>query len=102
MGIKLTINTDAETHWLTVNQDETVIYYSDLVAFITIIILFTVNWIQPITRNFKRARTQAFVVLFVPLLLILIFTFLLFVPMPVEYGTVSNFLSYLVYDVLSI
>lgn len=102
ISIKLNINSFDETSWLSVNQDELVISYSDLAAGTAIIIIFALNWFMPEVKNFKRARTQTLVVLFVPLILVLVFTFLLFVPMPVEYGTVSNFLSYLAYDVLSI
>ncbi|MBU2879904.1 MULTISPECIES: hypothetical protein [Aliiglaciecola] len=40
--------------------------------------------------------------LLIPLILICVFSFLLYVPMPVEYGSVSSFLNYLVYDVLGI
>lgn len=102
IGIKLNINAYEDTNWLSMNQDETVISYSDMAATISILIVFALNWIMPEVKDFKKARTQTLVVLFVPLILVVVFTFLLFVPMPVEYGTVSNFLSYLAYDVLSL
>jgi hypothetical protein len=102
IGIKLFINATEDTTWLSVNQDTLVIYYSDLIASATIAILLGMIWFTPVNKNNKRAITQTAVVLVMPLFLSLIFTFLLFVPMPVEYGSVSNFFSYLIYEVLAI
>ncbi len=102
IGIKLSVNAYEDTTWLMVNQDELVIYYSDLAAALTIALVLVLNWFTPEQKDVKRALIQTIVVLVVPLILIIIFTFLLYVPMPVEYGTISNFLSYLVYDLLAI
>lgn len=100
--IKLNINAYEDTTWLTVNQDATVITYSDAAASVAILTLFILSWFQPLKRNLTLTLTQGLVVLIVPLVLVITFTFLLYVPAPVEYGTVSNFLSYVVYDLLAI
>lgn len=102
IAIKQNVNVIEGNTWLSVNQDETVILYSDIAALLCIMSLLALNWFQAVSSDFKAALIQSLVVLLVPLFLVIIFTFVLYVPNPVEYGTVSNFLSYIVYDVLAV
>lgn len=99
--IKFSFSLYDDTHWLTVNQDQPVIMYSDIAGATAIFLLLAMNLFLPIQQNLKKACIQSSVIVFVPLVLIVIFTFVLYVPMPVEYGSVSTFLYYLVYDVLA-
>lgn len=100
--IKLKVNATEDTAWLTVNQDQSVITFSDLTATIAIVCLFLISNLFAENRDLKQSLIQAAVVLLVPLVLVIIFTFLLYVPAPVEYGSVSNFLYYVVYDLLAV
>lgn len=102
IGIKLNVDPSEEINVLSINQHDTAIFYSDMAGSIALVCVFVLNWLLPEKQNRSKAITHTILTLVAPLLLVLIFTFLLYVPMPVEYGTVSQFLSYLVYDVLGI
>ncbi|RDV29143.1 tripartite tricarboxylate transporter TctB family protein [Alteromonas aestuariivivens] len=101
IAVKLNVNVSEDTHWLSINYDEDAIRYSDLSMLMALMCLLTLSVCFPQNKDRKRAVIQVLVVLLVPLLLVCTFNFLLYVPMPVEYGTVSDFLNYLVYDVLA-
>lgn len=92
---------DELTFW-AINQDDDVIFWSDSMTAAMITALLLLNFIRPKALLWSKAVTNALVVLIVPLVLIIIFNYLLFVPMPVEYGSVVSVLDYLVYEVLAL
>lgn len=91
-----------EISYFSINQDEEVIFWSDSCAAIVISLLLLTHIVMPSKADKRKAVINTLIVLFVPLVLILIFSYLLFVPMPVEYGSVVSLLDHLVYEVLAL
>ncbi|MDU0355012.1 hypothetical protein RS130_14855 [Paraglaciecola aquimarina] len=99
---RLVLNEDSTVSLLDINDLENSILYCDIFVALTLFILLT--W--QLNTGFAQQKTKVLyhliAVLFVPLVLVMIFSFLLYVPMPVEYGTVISFLNWLVYQQLGI
>lgn len=81
--------------------DSQMILYSDISAVVAIGgygVFLTINFREHSTKIFQLLMTS----FLVPIILIIVFTYLLYVPMPVEYGSVMTLLNILVYDILGI
>ena len=89
-----------EVTYLSINQAENVIFWSDCCAVFFISILLLKNIFNPCTSDTRKLITNSVVTLMVPLVLVMVFSYLLFVPMPVEYGSVVSMLDNLIYEVL--
>ena len=81
--------------------DEPLILINDLCCAATLFLLLIASVINLKNNPAKLVRVLVYGML-IPLILICIFSFVLYVPMPVEYGSVSSFLNYFVYDVLGV
>lgn len=79
--------------------DEPLILINDLCCAAALCVLLLASVINLKDEPAKLLKVWVYSLL-IPLILICAFSFLLYVPMPVEYGTVSSFLNYLVYDIL--
>tara|TARA_R110000744_G_scaffold123682_3_gene229084 strand:+ start:17364 stop:18167 length:804 start_codon:yes stop_codon:yes gene_type:complete len=79
--------------------DEPLILINDLCCTAALCVLLLASVINLKDKPAKLVRVWVYSLL-IPLILICAFSFLLYVPMPVEYGSVSSFLNYLVYDIL--
>lgn len=81
--------------------DESHILVNDVccAAALCILLQISVNQLKSTPKKLLRLLSFAF---FIPLIVICLFSFALYVPMPVEYGTVSSFLNYLFYDVIGL
>ncbi|MFC3122741.1 hypothetical protein [Agaribacter flavus] len=98
---KLVTSEQTDLSLFDINTDETLIRYCDTSTAIALLVLVVWQCV-----NYKKTGSKLLVFsliagLIVPLLLVIAFSFLLYVPMPVEYGSVSSFLSWLVYEKLA-
>ena len=112
--IELFVETNSTTDisFFEVNQDADMIKLADIFSAVIISLYILINLIfiqikQDRSTEGSKAKEQskriakAFTTVFiVPLTLVIIFSYLLNVPMPVEYGSVISALDILVYDVL--
>lgn len=81
--------------------DENHILVNDICCALTLCFMLIVAAFQ-LTTQPKTLLRLVMYALFIPLIVICLFSFALYVPMPVEYGTVSSFLNYLFYDVIGL
>jgi hypothetical protein len=99
---RLVLKEDPALSLLDVNDVERSILYCDISAGLTL--GFFIAW--QLTAGLKVDKTKVMynliAVLLVPFVLVMIFSFLLYVPMPVEYGTVISFLNWLIYEQLGL
>lgn len=82
-------------------SDESLILYSDIACGLAIAALVATFLVE---RRCARRKliNMLLACALVPLLLVIVFNYLLYVPMPVEYGSVMVLLNYLTYDLLQI
>lgn len=86
---------------LYATDNEVLIRWSDTACGAALVFLYVNLYIK--RKNFNaRLRPVIITALLTPLMLILVFTYLLYVPMPVEYGSVMNLLNYFAYDIFQI
>ncbi|MGJ8681087.1 hypothetical protein [Paraglaciecola sp.] len=100
--VRTTLNEDPSLTILDINDLESSILYCDLSSALTLILLTLWQIIAGVKIDKTKVIYNLIAVLVVPLILIMIFSFLLYVPMPVEYGNVINFLNWLIYEQLGI
>ncbi|MCI2282755.1 tripartite tricarboxylate transporter TctB family protein [Colwellia sp. MSW7] len=96
------MNSEAFSWFLTESiVDEPLILINDLCSVTALFLLLLSSVINLKSKPAKLVRVLMYSML-IPLILICIFSFVLYVPMPVEYGSVSSFLNYFVYEVLGV
>ncbi|MCF2950130.1 hypothetical protein L0668_18595 [Paraglaciecola aquimarina] len=100
--IRSTLNEDPSISILDINDLENSILYCDLSTGFTLISLVIWQVICGSKIDKPRVMYNLIAVLIVPLILVMAFSFLLYVPMPVEYGSVISFLNWLIYEQLGI
>jgi hypothetical protein len=100
--IRSSLNQDPSLSLLDINANDQSILWCDV--FTTCVLASIISWQALMTNKSNRSKfgIQLVAVLIVPLLLIIAFSFLLFVPMPVEYGSVINVLNWLAYEQLGL
>lgn len=96
--IRLHFQQEQDLSLLDINSLENSILYCDIATTLALAILLSLK----VGLGFKKDKSKLIysliAALLVPLILILLFSFLLYVPMPVEYGTVINMLNWLIYE----
>ncbi|WP_158969526.1 tripartite tricarboxylate transporter TctB family protein [Paraglaciecola sp. L3A3] len=102
VSIRTILKEDPSIGILDINDLENSILYCDISTSVALLILL--GW--QIKDGFSSHRTKliytGIAVIVVPLILVMMFSFLLYVPMPVEYGKVISFLNWLIYEQLGL
>lgn len=84
-----------------VSSDEKLILYSDL-ATLTALLAIASTFVVHRREHPKKIAYMLCTSLLVPLILIIIFNYFLYVPMPVEQGSVIKLLNVLAYDIIGL
>jgi hypothetical protein len=100
--IRLMLNEDPSLTLLDINDLETSILYCDISTAIALVFFVTWQLKSGLPIDKTKVMYNLIAVLLVPLILVEICGFLLYVPMTVEYGSVISFLNWLIYEQLGL
>ncbi len=100
--IRTVLNDDPTNSLLDINSIDQSILWCDIFTACLLAAIILWQFSQVLNQPKSMFVYQLIASLVVPLVLIIAFSFLLFVPMPVEYGSVINFLNWLAYEQLGL
>lgn len=102
LTIRLGLDEDSSSSFFTANAIDELILYCDICTGLCLLFFITWQLLSTAAVTKKKVLYSLIASIFVPLVLVMIFGFLLYVPMPVEYGNVISALNWLVYEQLGL